>query len=680
MLSIKFPQQLAAVLVLPFMFLTAQAQLSGQDTGYIKRLPGMHWIDDLHYSYYSAGLRQNVSVNAATGESVPANTFYPVKKREVGKNENTTWSPDSLYIAYTRDNDLYIYDTAGKKEWRVTNDGSDAVYNGRSSWVYNEEILGRATNYRAFWWSPDSRHLAFMHFNDTNVPVYDHFNDEGVHGKHTPIHYPQPGDPNPAVKMGIAGIQEHAVTWASYNEQTDQYFGTPYWKPDGSALWMQWMNRRQDTLKIDEVNLQSGALKNIYTESQSTWIDLDLENRITFVPGRKQFILMSDQSGWQHLYLYDYNGKLVKQLTSGQWTVTEINVINKQKGEVFFTARKENSARFDLYKVRLEGGEVRRLTFGPYNHRVQVSPGGSYFITTYSNYATPARMALLNSEGKLVKELGDSKGVAYEHYQPLVRKSAIIRVQTADGFDLPVRITWPAKLDTTRKYPLLAHIYGGPNFTFVTDGFSGGFSIQDDTSSNSIQVLMDHRGSGHFGKAGQNWLFHQLGKWEIADYTTVIRYLEKTYPFIDTTHIGISGFSYGGYITCMALTKAADVFNYGLAGGSVTDWRLYDSPYTERYMGKPDENEAGYKNSSVMTYVKNYKGMLKLAQGTMDDNVHMQNTMQLAGALQNAGKHFELMLYPGGAHGWLNLHEKYAHYMAEDQRFINTYLLNKKVP
>jgi len=590
--------------------------------------------------------------------------------------QNATPSPDSTSIAYTRNNDLFVYNIASGKEWQVTTDGTKDIYSGWSAWVYNEEILGRGTNYKAFWWSPDSKRIAFMHFDETNVPVYDHFDDEGVHGKHKLIHYPQPGDANPQVKMGVADVASSNIVWAAFDEKADQYFGQPYWTPNGNALWVQWMNRRQDSLKIESVSFADGSHKNIYTETQKTWIDLDKDDRVTFLPSKNMFLLMSDKTGWRHIYAYDMNGKLIKQLTAGNWTVKEINYTDEKNGWVYFSARKENSTRIDLYKVKLDGSKMQRLTFGEYNHRIVLSPDASYFITTYSNYAEPQKVALVDNNGKIIREIADSRGKDYEQFKALGRHTEIIRVKTPDGFELPVRISWPDNVDSTKKYPLMANIYGGPDFSFVQDGFAGTFGANEKTDD-IISVQMDHRGSGQFGKMGQDYLYRQLGKWEIEDYTTAIKFLEKKYPFIDSTRIGISGFSYGGYIACLALTKAADVFTYGLAGGSVTDWRLYDTPYTERYMGTPQDNPEGYKQASVMTYVKNYKGLLRLTQGTMDDNVHMQNTMQLVSALQNAGKHFELMFYPGGAHGWLGLHEKYAHYRKEDQAFIDKNLLRK---
>lgn len=689
----------SGIITIAIIFVACLYQLQAQQTKqikpeYFKQIPIYRWIDDTHYIYNALGGKPMV-VDLITGKEGPYTAAVTNKKSAfvINKNgtiflqnasgkdsitntNNATPSPDSNYIAYTKNNDLYVFDLNTKKEGRITTDGTQDVYNGRAAWVYNEEILGRSTNYKAFWWSPDSKRIAFMRFDESKVPVYDHFDDEGVHGKHTHIHYPQPGDPNPVVKIGLVTVADNKILWADFDPAKDQYFGQPYWTPNSDALWVQWMNRRQDSLKIESVDLKDGSLKNIYTETQKTWIDLDKDDRVTFVPSKNIALLMSDKTGWRHIYAYDMKSGAIRQLTNGAWTVNEISYVDAKNNWIYFIARKENSVRTDLYKIKLDGSKLQRLTFGEFNHRIVLSPNASYFITTYSNTTTPTKVALLDNNGKQMKELADCRGKDFEEFQKLGRSTELIRVKTPDGFDLPVKISWPNKIDPSKKYPLMASIYGGPDFSFVQDVYGEIYGANDITEP-IIRIQMDHRGSGQFGKMGQDYLYRKLGKWEIEDYVTVIRYLEQKYPFIDSSRIGITGFSYGGYITCLALTKAADVFTYGLAGGSVTDWRLYDSPYTERYMGTPQDNAEGYRQASVMTYVKNYKGLLRLSQGTMDDNVHMQNTIQLVSALQNAGKHFELMLYPGGAHGWLGLHEKYAHYRKEDQDFINKNLLQK---
>lgn len=680
---------------------TSSAQQNPSGVEFINRIPVFNWVDNDHYRTYRGGNvvgmgGQEVVVNVVTGKEklVERSSNSTIPKIRIGRNglviiagkgtakadtlmgtENAVISPDSLNIAYTKNKNLYVYHIADRKEWQVTTDGSESVYNGWSSWVYNEEILGRGMAYRAFWWSPDSKKIAFMRFDDTKVPVHYMVDDSGIHQKQIKIHYPLPGDANPEVKTGIVHLDKKQITWADYDAKQDQYFGMPMWTPNSDQLWVQWMNRGQDTLKIEAIDLVTGKRKPVYTETQKTWVALDEENRITFIPSKKQFLLMSDKSGWMHIYAHNMEGKQLKQLTNGDWTVTEINYIDEKAGVVYFTAKKENSTRLDLYKVSLNGGKIQRLTFGNYIHRFVLSPNAKYFITTYANYNTPGKVALLNNNGKIVRELFDSKGKDYEKYLPMANKSEIIRVKTPDGFELPVRIYYPAGFDPNKKYPVIANIYGGPNAPRVVDGYHSTYTEKKEDTNDIISIQMDHRGSGHFGKVGQNYLHRNLGHWEIEDYVTVINYLKKTYSFIDGSRVGISGFSYGGYISALALVKAPDVFKVGMAGGSVTDWHLYDSAYTERFMDSPKENPEGYKTSSVFTYVKNLKGHLSLSQGTMDDNVHMRNTMKLVDALMEADKDFDVMFYPGAAHGWFYLPHKTKFERKANDTFIKKYLL-----
>jgi len=675
------------------------AQQKPSAVEFIKRIPVFSWVDDNHYRTFRGGNvvgmgGQEIIIDVLTGKETPVERTVSTSPKfsfskkgliVIAKTARTkadtlsgvqtpVASPDSTRIAYTRNKNLFVYNLADRKEWQVTTDGSETIYNGWSSWVYNEEILGRGMAYRAFWWSPDSKKIAFMRFDDTKVPIHYMTDDSGIHEKQILIRYPQPGDENPEVKTGIVNLASKKITWADYDAKVDQYFGTPVWSPSSDQLWVQWMNRGQDTLKIEAIDLANGNRKPIYTETQKTWIALDQENRVTFVPSKKQFLLMSDKSGWMHIYAHNMDGKLVKPLTSGNWAVTEINHVDEKAGMVYFTAKKENSTRLDLYKVKLSGGKIERLTFGDYMHRFVLSPNAKYFITTYANFKTPGKAALVDNQGKIIRELADSRGKDYEKYLPLVGKSEIIRVKTADGFELPVRIMYPAGFDANKKYPVLANIYGGPNSAFVNDGYYGSYN-ENNPASEVIGIQMDHRGSGQFGKMGQNYMHRNLGHWEIEDYSTVINYLKKTYPFVDGSRVGISGFSYGGYISALALVKAPDVFTVGLAGGSVTDWHLYDSAYTERFMDSPKENPEGYKSSSVFTYVKNLKGHLSLNQGTMDDNVHMRNTMKLVDALMEADKDFDVMFYPGAAHGWYYLPHKAKFERNATDKFIKKYLL-----
>ncbi len=595
------------------------------------------------------------------------------------EEKNPTFSPDSNYIAYTKGNDLYTYNLSTSKEIRLTTDGTTTTLNGFASWVYWEEIFGRATRYRAFWWNPNSKQLAYMHFDESMVPMFPIYNSEGQRGFVEETRYPKAGERNPEVKVGFVNVEGGATTWADFNDKDDQYFGWPIWREDGSSLLVQWINRGQDHLKIFDVSPSSGAKKIMYEEEQKTWVDLEDKagGRITFLKTKPAFILESDKTGWNHLYLHNNNGTLVNPITSGNFRVLNVLLIDEKNSLVYFTARgKENSARVDLYSVKLNGTDMKHLTFGDFQHQVSLSPNGKNFITTYSNTQSPAKVALFDTKGKLVRELGDAKGTDLDNYA--LAKTELIRIKSADGlFDLPAMVTWPTNMDPNKKYPLLVSIYGGPDAGTVMDGWKWNANQQFYAQEGMIQVAFDHRASGHFGKAGVNYMHRNLGYWEMEDYMTMAKwFIEKGQA--DPTKICITGFSYGGYMSAYALTYGSSVFTHGMAGGSVVDWKLYDSHYTEKFMDTPAENPEGYKSGNVLTYVDKYKGMLQIVHGTMDDNVHMQNSIQLISALEDKGKDFEFMLYPGGRHGWGGA--KGVHFNNLKTKFIYKYLLEKPVP
>jgi dipeptidyl-peptidase-4 len=654
------------------------------------------WADDTHYIQIDAKDRKAYAVDVRSGSKSP---YTPPPKSDVeltirsndiyiqyGKTEpkrltssaaeekNPTLSPDGQYVAFTRDFDLYAVEVATGKEIRYTTDATDVIYNGWSSWVYYEEILGRATNYKAFWWAPDSKHLAFMRFDDTKVPMFPINGSTGQHGYVEKTRYPKAGDPNPEVRLGFVPAAGGTTVWADFNEKEDQYFGTPYWSYDGSNLMVQWMNRGQDNLKFYAVSPVDGKKKEIYDEKQPSWVDLDYDGRIEYLQDKKHYILKSDRTGWAHFYLYTLDGKLVSTLTSGKWQVGNLIHVDEKNRTIYFTARKEASTRTDFYKAGYDGKNLKRLTFGNYTNQIQMSSNGSYFITTYSNVSSPARRTLLDNNGKILKELGDSKSEDFGKYT--FGKTEMISIPTDDGYLLPAFITYPTDFDQSKKYPVVMSIYGGPNAGNVTDTWKG-TGNQWWANEGVIQISVDHRASGQFGKEGVALMHRNLGKWEMKDYTTAARWL-KAKPWVDNKKLLITGHSYGGYMTCMALTQGADDFDFGYAGAPVTSWELYDTNYTERFMDTPQENPEGYKNGSVLTHVDHYKGLLRIMHGDMDDNVHMQNTIQLVDKLQNANKHFELMIYPGGRHGWGGA--KTPHDRAERFRFYYQNLLNKPVP
>ncbi len=685
--------------------LTNDQYFKNNFNGIVQPLPVFNkWIDDTHFILLRKGNR--FTVDARTGEeiatvdeSIPTksidgskgtiltkegNLFLNRNGKELQltndkeKKSNATISPDGKYVAFTKNNDLYTIEINSKKLNRLTNDGSKLILNGYASWVYMEEILGRSSQYRSYWWSPDSKKIAFFRSDDTKVPLFVITNAKGLHGEVEYTHYPKVGDPNPLVKIGIVSPNGGAAVWTKINEKQDQYFGMPYWKPDGSSLLVQWAPRSQDQLKIYEVNPATGNIKEFYLEEQKTWVKLtDDGERISFLKNRKGFVLSSDKTGWKHLYYYNMNGKLINQITTGNFTVNKIEFIDESNQLVYFSARgKENTARKDYYSVRLDGTNLQRLSFGDYNHSlISLSPTASFFITTYSNSATPERMALVNNQGKVIKELGDSKASGFSDNN--IAKTDFLRVKSDDGlFDLPMKVTWPINMDPTKKYPVLISIYGGPDAGTCWDSWTLTGAQQWYAKEGLIQVVMDHRASGHFGKAGINYMHRDLGHWELVDYATMVKWLIANKQ-ADPTKICIAGFSYGGYMGALALTKGAEVFTHALVGGPVTDWTLYDSHYTERFMDLPSENPEGYKTGNVMNYVDQYKGMMQIVHGEIDDNVHMQNSLQLISKLQDAKKDFEMMVYPGGRHGWPG--NKAMHFQNLKTQFIYKHLLEKPV-
>ncbi len=706
MLNIKHISAIAVLLIFSLTIKAQKKELTDDQyfKGITNTLPAVvKWIDDSHFILRRDGKNYVIDCKTATETEyadsninkgtiatlpdiiVKGNDLYMRKNVEdirltndSAKEINQTISPDGNYVAYTKNNDLYTVNLTTLKENRITKDGSETILNGYASWVYMEEILGRRGRNRSFWWSPDSKHITFFRSDDTKVPVFTITDATGLHGIVETQRYPKVGDPNPEVKVGIVEPDGGNVVWAAFNEKDDQYFGLPYWKPDGNSLLVQWMNRLQDNLIIYEVNIFTGKKTEFYNEKQKSWIDLDDQGgRIQFLKENTDFILTSDVTGWNHLYLYDIKGKLINAITSGKFTVTGITYIDEKKGIVYFTARGlENTARNDFYRVNINGKNMERLTLGEYNNSINLSPEGSYFITTYNNATTPGKMTLISTKRKIIKELGDSKGADFDNFN--LAKTEVIRVKSDDGlYDLPMKVTWPVNMDKNKKYPVLVSIYGGPNAGTVMDTWGLNGNQQWYAKEGLIQVSMDHRASGHFGKEGVSNMYHNLGYWEMKDYSTLVKWLIAN-GSANASKICITGFSYGGYMACYALTYASDVFTHGMAGGSITDWTLYDSHYTERFMGTPANNPDGYKSSSVMTHADKYKGMIQIVHGMIDDNVHMQNSIQFISKLQDLKKDFEFMPYSGGRHGWGG--NKGMHFQNMKTKFIYKYLLDKDVP
>ncbi len=598
-----------------------------------------------------------------------SNEFIQITKDDA-EEENPTFSPDGNFIAFTKLGNLYLYDIENRALSQLTNDGSDVVYNGYASWVYYEEILERSSRYKAFWWSPDSRKIAFLRFDDSPVPVFPLFNCAGLHGELEIQRYPKAGDPNPLVKLGVADVDQKNVEWVADEPEGENYIAFPFFSIDGSNVYYQWANRAQNNIKIFSVDLETKNRSIVYDETQETWVEFF--NDVYLLKDGTGFIIKSDRDGWFDLFYYDMQGNLTSKLTDNGWEVKDIAYVDEKNGVVYFHGTGVNSTEKHFFKVSLDGQNLTQLTKEKGTNSAKISPHGSYYINTFSSINDPGRMVLFNGIGDRVRKLADRITPDYENYQ--LAKGELFKIETADGIELPALWYLPPDFDEMKKYPVIFNVYGGPGRSSVTNSYPRGLSAFFYAQNGIILIEVDHRGSGHFGKEGAAKMHRQLGKWEVDDLIEAVKWLRKQ-PFIDGDKIGITGGSYGGYVAALALTRGSEYFNYAIPQLSVTDWRLYDNFYTERYMDTPEENPDGYNSSSVLNYVDDYRGGMYIIHSTMDNNVHMQNSMQLIGALQEKNKDFEMMIYPGDRHGIG--YPKRFHLKKEEVKFWWKNLLNR---
>ena len=674
------------------------------------------WIDNDEVIFTYDGTYADSSafvVNARTGkrtEGVKAPSKYaafPVKPEDA---VNLTYSPDSTRLAFTRDNDLYVVDIASGAETRLTFDGSDVILNGYASWVYYEEIFGRPSRYKAFWWSPDSKKIGFYRFDNSQVPMFPIYSafanpsaaasqsqsprvtDLALGGSLSETRYPKAGQTNPQVCIGIVDLDtvmqnetsdchferaervEKSITWADFDPALDQYFGIPFWGPDSKEFFIALMPRLQNTIDLYAVSAADGSKRHVYNETYKTW--LNWFDGVVFTD-KGLYMAREFETGWQQIYFLSYDGTEFRRLTDGpNWNVAIVRV-DEKKGDVYYTAKRDAVAKQALYKVDRKG-VITALTDPAYNATgVSFSPDGKYFVASYSNFTTPTKIALFPTSGNKIRQgavVADLQGPDYDASKYALGE--LVFMTTEDGFRLPGTIVYPKDFDESKKYPVHVDIYGGPNTPMVRDRWVTPNAVNQWYSENGIiQITVDPRAAGHNGRAGLDMIYRQLTVWEVKDFCAWADWL-KALPYVDGDKIGVEGFSFGGTMTSMLLMQAPDKFHYGIAGGGVYDWALYDSHYTERYMDTPQNNPEGYEVSKVMNYVEGYpvdysnddgSVMLKLTHGTGDDNVHHQNTLQLLDALHRKGKKFDFMIYPDGMHGYYGYQG--SHFLQANQDF-----------
>ena len=576
---------------------------------------------------------------------------------------NLTWAPDSSRFAFTRDNDLYVCAKGTTDTLRLTHDGSDLILNGYASWVYYEEIFGRPSRYRAFWWSMDGRKLAFYRFDQTDVPMFPIYSPIGQDGVLYKTRYPKVGEPNPKVRIGMIDMERPSeIVWADFDENEDQYFGRPFWGDDGKYLYVQREPRVQQHLDLYRVDSSDGSKVCTYSEDSKTWL--------TWIEGmyfaEKGIYMVRDfETGWEQIYYLSYDGKVLKRITDGKNWRIKLRKLDKKTGDLYFVAERDSRVMSYMYKLTKKGKIIRMTPEGYNVESCWFSRDMKNVYARLSNARTMVFEWSTRAAGSIKAE-EDSTHFALPH---------IISIKAEDGQDMYARITYPKGFDPSRKYPVHFEIYGGPNTAYVYDRWR-----KPDPwfwENGIISIVADCRVAGHTGRAGRDLAFCDLTTIPVKDFVTWAEWA-KSLPYVDGKHIGVEGFSFGGTMTAMLLMRHPELFCCGIAGGGVYNWELYDSHYTERFMLTSDMNHDGFEKSKTLNYAEQLSENvhLKLTHGTGDDNVHFQNTLQLVDALQEAGKQFELMIYPDGMHGYRG--KQGEHSRDADRIFWLKYLKNQQ--
>ena len=562
----------------------------------------------------------------------------------------STFAPNGQFVAFVRDKDLYVVDIATQTERRLTNDGGDMVSNGEADWVYYEEIFGR--RWKAFWWSPDSSAIAFMQFDDSPVNEFTVVNNVNKKQQVEQTRYPRAGEPNPKVRVAVVSVAGGPVRWV----ELDNYLEGTYlitgvgWMGDGEKIYFYVQDRQQTWLDFNTTSRRGGRANRLFRETTDAWVDVPDSPKFL---ADGSFLLFSERTGWKHLYLYDNSGQLKHAVTKGKWEARRLGHADEENGWIYFTGTRNSHIAENLYRVKLNGGKVKRLTKLSGHHRANISPNGKYFVDTWSDSSMPTKVALYGTNGRKIRMLDTNPVYEREEYRFGTYEQ--FQIEMSDGFLVEASLIKPPNFDSNKKYPVWFMTYGGPHAPTIRDTWSGGRARDHMLTQMGMLVFRcDPRSASGKGACSAWAAYKQLGVQELKDIEEAIEWLESK-PYVDGERIGMSGHSYGGFMTAYALTHS-ELFAGGISGAPVTDWHLYDTIYTERYMDIPQNNPDGYEETSAIKAAENLHGRLLILHGAIDDNVHVENTFKFVHALQQADKEFELMVYPRSRHGIGGMH------------------------
>lgn len=577
--------------------------------------------------------------------------LYQVERKKIsalGNNSpnlrNVKLSPDGKMAAFVRNHNIYLADLETVEEKKLTFDGNENILNGEFDWVYEEEFEIAD----GFQFSPDGSKIAFWRFDQSRVKEFYLVDELPVYNKISPLKYPKTGEKNSIVKIGVLDLQSGSTIWIDTGTEDDIYLPRIYWTNSSDKLAVLRLNRQQNFLEVLMCNTGTGESAAILTETDTCWVDVD-KKKAVFLKNSNKFIWVSEISGYRHAYLYDYNGNLLNQITKGRWEITSIIGVSEEDSRLYFYGKKDSHLEQHIYRVKLNGDSLQNISQKPGWHIANFAPNYKCFIDEYSSVENPENFYLKNSDGPLVSTL-------IENYPPALKNINMVypefsSFKTSDGFELFYYMIKPYNFDANKKYPVIVYGYGGPGSQKVINRWDDTRRLwhQLMTEKGYIIFCVDNRGTGGQGKALKNLMYKDLSYWSVNDHIEAAEFLQSL-SYVDENRIGFWGWSGGGYLCLMLMTRAADYFSTGISIAPVSDFRYYDAIWTERYMGMSSENEEAYDKSSVITYADGLKGNLLIIHGTADDNVHHQNTLRIVKEFQLKGKMFDMMLYPGKNH------------------------------
>ena len=565
--------------------------------------------------------------------------------REPGFQMLGKFSPDGRHVSFVRDNDLYLVALETGEERRLTVDGGEEIINGTSDWVYEEEL----SFFDAYRWSPDGRRIAYWRFDQSPIRSFYMIDDLGLYAEPVPVRYPKAGTANSKVQVGAMDLETGETTWFDVGDDPEAYIARMDWAASSDEVVVQVLNRHQNRIEIRLADAETGESEVVLTEEDAAWVDVD--DHLAWLDGGQRFIWTSERDGFNHLYLFERDGRLVRQLTRGDWEVTDVDAVDEADGLVYFTAAAPLPRLRSVYAVPLAGGEPRLVAGGQGFHSADFSPDAQLFIHRRSTSSTPPVVELRRASGLSIRELEGNDVLAARLDSVGAAPPEYFDVEAADGSALHAYMIKPPDFDPSRTYPLLLYVYGGPGSQTVMDRWGGGRYLWHQLLAQRgfIVASVDNRGTGGRGRDFEKQVYLQLGVLETEDQLAAARQMGEL-PYVDASRIGIWGWSYGGYMTLLSSFLGQGEISLGMSVAPVTGWELYDTIYTERFMRTPAENPDGYRVGSPLTHAAKLQVPLLVVHGTGDDNVHFQNTVQLSQALTNANRQFSLRIYPNKAH------------------------------